>query len=273
MLSAVAFGGIVFGLSRVGAAAGSDVVPALVALAVGLAALVAFVRRQRRLQAVDAALLDLRTFASPTFTVAVVVMALSMMALFGTIILLPLYAQTVLGLEALQVGLLLLPGGLLMGLLAPSVGRAYDRFGPRVLLVPGTAVVSAARGASWRSARGARPWLVRGGVPRARRRPGPHVHAAVHRGARVAAAHLYSHGSAVVGTVQQVAGAAGTALFVTVLTVRASAATAAGAGPVAAMADGVHAAFLVGAAISVLAVPAALAVRVRAGGAEGDDRA
>jgi len=263
-LSAVGFGGVVLGLSRVGEAAGSDVVPALVALAVGLAALVAFVRRQRRLQAVDAALLDLRTFASPTFSVAVVVMALSMMALFGTIILLPLYAQTVLGLEALEVGLLLLPGGLLMGLLAPSVGRAYDRFGPRVLLVPGTAVVSAASWGFVAIGPGSPSWLVAavylvlgGGL------------ALVFTPLFTAAlgslpAHLYSHGSAVVGTVQQVAGAAGTALFVTVLTVRASGATAAGAGPVAAMADGVHGAFLVGAAISVLAVPAALAVRVRA---------
>ena len=72
-------------------------------------------------------------------------MAISMMSLFGTLILVPLYAQTVLGLEALQTGLLLLPGGLIMGLLAPSVGRAYDRFGPRPLLVPGAIIVSAQR--------------------------------------------------------------------------------------------------------------------------------
>ena len=64
-------------------------------------------------------------------------LAISMMALFGTIILLPLYMQNVLGLDALQTGLLLLPGGLLMGLLGPFVGRLYDRFGPTVLRGPG----------------------------------------------------------------------------------------------------------------------------------------
>src|SRR3712207_3016550 len=55
----------------------------------------------------------------------------SMMALFGTLILLPIYMQNVLGLDPLATGLLLLPGGLVMGLLAPFVGRAYDRFGDR----------------------------------------------------------------------------------------------------------------------------------------------
>ena len=52
-----------------------------------------------------------------------------MMALFGTIILLPIYTQRVLGLDVLSTGLLLLPGGLLMGLLAPFVGRLYDSHG------------------------------------------------------------------------------------------------------------------------------------------------
>ena len=263
-LSAVGFGGIVLGLSRVGESVGGDVVPALVALAAGVAALAVFVVRQRRLQRVDDALLDLRTFGSPTFRVAVVVMALSMVALFGTIILLPLYAQNVLGIEALEVGLLLLPGGLLMGLLAPSVGRGYDRFGPRVLLVPGTVVVSAALWGFVALGPGSPSWVLAGAYTVL----GGGL-ALVFTPLFTAALgsvppHLYSHGSAMVGTVQQVAGAAGTALFVTVMSVRTSAAADAGAGPVAAMADGVHAAFLVGAAISVLAVPAALAVRVRA---------
>ena len=53
-----------------------------------------------------------------------------MAALFGTIILLPIYLQNVLGLDPLYTGLLLLPGGLIMGLFGPTVGRLYDRFGP-----------------------------------------------------------------------------------------------------------------------------------------------
>ncbi len=270
VISAVAFGGIVYGLSQFGAGPGGvGAASAWAPLGVGLLALAVFVARQVRLQRHDGALLDLRTFSSPTFRVAAVLMAISMMSLFGTIILLPLYAQDVLGFAALQTGLLLLPGGLVMGLLAPSVGRWYDRWGPRVLLVPGAVIVSAAGWGLTTLEPGSSPWVLAG------------VYTVLGTGLALMFTplftaslgslppHLYSHGSAMVGTIQQVAGAAGTALFVTVLTARAAAQTADGAGPVAAMADGVHGAFVVGAVISLLAIPAAFLVRAPAGGGAG----
>ena len=67
-----------------------------------------------------------------------------MLALFGTFIVLPIYLVNGLGLEPIAIGTLMLPGGLLMGLLGPFVGRLYDRFGPRLLVVPGAAVTSLA---------------------------------------------------------------------------------------------------------------------------------
>ena len=94
--------------------------------------------RQLWLQRTDAALLDLRVFASRTLRGRPWgSWGSACIALFGTIILVPLYTQRVLGLDLLATGLLLLPGGLLMGLLAPPVGRAYDRVRPRPLLLPG----------------------------------------------------------------------------------------------------------------------------------------
>lgn len=166
-----------------------------------------------------------------------------------------------LGLDALATGLLLLPGGLLMGLLAPSVGRVYDRSGPRVLLVPGTVVVSAAAWTLTTFDAATSSWLVLG------------THVLLSAGLALMFTplftaslgslrpQLYSHGSAVVGTVQQVAGAAGTALFVTVMTAQGAVLTERGADVVEATAGGVHAAFVVGAVISLLAIPAAFAVR------------
>lgn len=268
-LSAVAFGGVVFGLSRFGEASRSGAVAAWTPLLVGLAALSLFVARQLVLQRTDDALLDLRTFAHRTFTLSVTVMAASMIGLFGTIILLPIYAQDVLGLEALTTGLLLLPGGLLMGLLAPWVGRAYDRFGPRVLLLPGTTVVSGAAWTMTRLGAASEPWHVLG------------AHLLLSAGlafvftplftASLAALpkRLYSFGSAAIGTVQQVAGAAGTALFVTLMTATAYSRTQDGAGEVAATAAGVHTAFTVGAVISLLTVPAVLALRRPGAGSDG----
>lgn len=264
VVSAVAFGGLVHGLSQIGEAAahgGEGSPTAWVPVAVGLVALVLFVRRQLGLQRTDAALLDLRTFGSRVFAVAVLLMAVSMGALFGTIILLPLYAQDVLGLSPVQAGLMLLPGGLIMGLAAPFVGRAFDRHGARVLVVPGTVLISAA---AWGFAlldATSPVWLLVAG------------HVVLSAGLALVftplltsalgslPVHLYPHGSAVIGTVQQVAGAAGTALFVTVLTIQAAALTTAGAGEVEATAGGTHAAFMVGAVLMLLTVPIAFAVR------------
>jgi DHA2 family lincomycin resistance protein-like MFS transporter len=253
VLSGFAFGGIVYGLSNVGVAAvGTHT--AGISSAVGAVFLAIFIFRQIKLQQTGYPLLDLRTFQSRNFTVSVLLMASMMMALFGTIILLPIYLQNVLGLSTLQTGLLLLPGGLLMGLLGPHVGRLYDKVGPLKLLVPGVIVVSI--------------------VLWAMTLLGPHT-----RVAYILAGHvvmsigfaflftplftvslssvkpsLYSHGSAVIGTIQQAAGAAGVALFVALMSARAATLAAGGVAPIDALAGGVRGGFLCGACISLFAV-------------------
>jgi DHA2 family lincomycin resistance protein-like MFS transporter len=261
ILSALGFGGIVYGLSGLGEITDGGVAPATwVAIGVGVVTLVAFVLRQRSLAKVDDALLDLRVFSSRTFAVSVALLAGLMVSLFGVIILLPIYAQTVLGLTTLQTGLLLLPGGLLMGLLAPGVGRAYDRLGPRPLLIPGAVALSLAFWGFVLLQPDSSPWWVLA------------AHMTMSAGLALMftplftsalgslPAHRYSHGSAVVGTLQQVAGAAGTALFVTVLTAQSAALADGGATATASVAGGVHSAFLVGAVLSLVTVPVALLV-------------
>ncbi|UXN73678.1 MFS transporter [Devosia sp. A8/3-2] len=71
-------------------------------------------------------------------------MAILMMAMFGAFILLPIYLQNVLGLSTLQTGLLLLPGGPVMGLCAPKVGTLFDKYGPVPLVIPGAVLLSVA---------------------------------------------------------------------------------------------------------------------------------
>ena len=263
VLSAFAFGGIVYGLSSIGEAGTTGPLVPVVALVVGAAALALFVLRQTRLQRTDSALLDLRTFRTRGFTIPIVAMGLSFMAMFGTLILLPIYLERVLGLEVLQVGLLLLPGGLLMGLLSPVVGRIYDRRGPRVLLVPGSIIVSAVLWALATVDTDTSVWFVLA------------AHVVLSIGLALTFTplftaalgglppKLYSHGSAVLGTTQQLAGAAGTALFVTLLTLgTASALTGQGSDAVAAAtASGVRTAFLVGAVISLAGIATSALVR------------
>lgn len=266
-LSALGFGGLVYGLSTLGgegAAAAADQgggFPSFVPLAVGAAALVVFIARQLVLQRRDGALLDFRTFASRNFTVAIAMMAISMMALFGSLILLPIYLQSVSGLTTLETGLLLLPGGLVMGLCAPFVGALYDKHGPTPLIVPGAVIVSAAL------------WLLTMVSPNSSIFTLLAAHLILSAGLSLMFTplfsaslgslpmRLYSHGSAMVGTIQQVAGAAGTALFIALMTGRSNELAATGSGPVEALAGGIKAAFVWGAAISILAIVAAFFVR------------
>jgi DHA2 family lincomycin resistance protein-like MFS transporter len=72
---------------------------------------------------------------------------------------------------------------------------------------------------------------------------------------------LYSHGSAILGSVQQVAGAAGIALFIAIMTIQTAALAAGGADQVTALAGGIRAGFLCGAIISLFAIVAGIFVK------------
>ena len=261
ILSAFAFGGLIYGLSSLGEAiSGNALVSPWIPLVVGGVSLVLFIVRQLALQRAERAFLDLRTFASRGFMVSVILMAIMMAMLFGTIILLPIYMQDVLGFEPAVSGLLLVPGSLLMGIAGPFIGRLYDRVGPRPLILPGAIVVSIVLwGFTLLSE--ATPW---GFV------------LAAHMSLCIGLAfmftplftssmaslnpRLYSHGSATIATVQQLAGAAGTALYIALLTIGTYAAADAGANEVSALANGVHTAFMAGAILSLLAIVAAFFV-------------
>ncbi len=262
VLSAVAFGGLVYGLSAIGAASQGDVpIEPRYPLIVGALALAAFVGRQYQLQRKDAALLDLRAFRSRTFTMSLAQMVVVMGSLFGAIILLPIYTQEVLHFNTLKTGLLMLPGGLAMGICGPLVGRVYDRVGPGPLVLPGAICVS---GAMWAMTR-------LDGATHAGYVVGVYVALSVGLGLMMTPLftsglgslpmHLYSHGSAILATLQQLAGAAGTALFITLLTTGATEAAKDGASEATARIAGVNEAFTVGAYISLAAIVLAILAR------------
>lgn len=257
-LAGFGFGGLVYGLSLVGSPTPGWWLG--LALAVGAVSLGLFIWRQVVLQRKDSALLDLRTFSYPIFATAMGVMAIAMAALFGTIIALPLILQQVMHAEPLYVGLLLLPGALITGLLGPVVGRLYDMVGPRWLVVPGSLAVAAGF-VLFAQVSVSTPWwmlLI--------------AHVCLSLGLAfmftplftialgALPPHLYGHGSAMVGTVQQVAGAAGTALFVTVMSTVA-AAQPAGTAAEAALATGARASFLTVGIIWIAAIVASFFLR------------
>ncbi|TWF78727.1 DHA2 family lincomycin resistance protein-like MFS transporter [Pseudonocardia hierapolitana] len=249
-LSAIGFGGLVFGLTGVGESArGHVLVTPWIPTVVGLVALAVFVARQLRLQGDGNALLDLRPFGHRPFVLAMVLVVLSMMALFGVLILLPLYLQDVLHVSAFVTGLAVLPGGLAMGLLGPVVGRLYDRLGPRRLVIPGAVVLTCALWAFTTLRDGSPLWTIIA------------FHVVLVLGISLMLTplmtdalgrlpgHLDSHGSAIMATLQQVAGAAGTALFITVMAVASAGET------MGTDVSGARAAFMVAAIISTVALP------------------
>jgi len=106
VLAAAGVVGLTYGLSE-SETAGSLTSPSVVLPALGgLVLLALFVLRS---QHVERPLLDLRLFANPAFRAASVVTFCLGAALFGAMILLPLYFQTVRGEDAIQTGLLLIP--------------------------------------------------------------------------------------------------------------------------------------------------------------------
>lgn len=256
ILSVFAFGGTVFGISQLGGGEGSSNLGSLpiIVLVVGVISLALFVWRQLSLQKKDDALLDLRVFRSRNFTIAVVIMAVIAFAMFGSLGMLPLVLQEVVGLDATQSGLVMLPGALLMGLLGPLVGRIYDKYGPRTLLIPGTILVTAAMFVfSVISPEMPIALIVATQVTMSLGLAAsftPLFSASLGSLTR----NLYSHGSAALNTLQQVAGAAGTALLIGIYSSTIATAAAEGTDASHASASGAHSAFLLGAIIAAITV-------------------
>ena len=261
VISILAFGGSVYGLSLIGVPPVPGQPPAWAALVVGGIAMIVFVLRQLKLQRTDSALLDLRVFASRDYVVCLLMMLILMLTLFGTIILLPIYLQNVLGLGVLTTGLLLCPGALLMGRLGQKVGGWYDRTGPTKLVISGVIIVTVVLWAMTLLGSQTRWEYILGG----------HIVMCIGFGllftplftASLASIppQLYSHGSAVLASLQQVAGAAGVALFIAIMTAQQAELAASGVIPLEALAGGIRAAFLAGAVGAIFAVAFSFLVR------------
>jgi MFS transporter, DHA2 family, lincomycin resistance protein len=73
--------------------------------------------------------------------------------------------------------------------------------------------------------------------------------------------YLYSHGSAILGTLQQLAGAAGTALLVAIMAGRTATLAAAGLPEVAALNGGIQTAFAAAAVVSIGTIVLACFIR------------
>jgi DHA2 family lincomycin resistance protein-like MFS transporter len=148
-----------------------------------------------------------------------------------------------------------------MGLCAPTVGSLFDKHGPVPLVIPGAILLSVALWGLTCVQRDTSVWMLL--IAHLTLSVGLAMMFTPLFTASLGALppHLYSHGSAMLGATQQVAGAAGTALFVAIMTLESAALAMGGGDLIAVTTGGIKAAFFCGAVISLAAVVVAFFIK------------
>ncbi|MFS0750541.1 DHA2 family efflux MFS transporter permease subunit [Oceanobacillus sp. 1P07AA] len=133
ILSSFGFGGLLYGFSSAGEQGWSS--PYVYGtIIIGVISVIALVLRQLKM---EEPMLQFKIFKYPMFALSSAISIVLAMALFSGMILLPLYVQTVRGFTPFEAGLLMLPGALVMGFMSPITGRLFDKFGARTLAILG----------------------------------------------------------------------------------------------------------------------------------------
>lgn len=216
ILSSVGFGGIVFGFSSAGEGSGGwSSTKVIVSIAVGVVALILFAFRQLRMKE---PMINLRAFKYPMFTLGTLMVFICMMIILSSMLVLPMYLQMGFGKTAFYAGLIMLPGGIINGIMSPIMGRLFDKYGPKWLVFPGFLIAAAML------------WFFSGITPTSAIILVIVLHTclmigismimmpAQTNGLNQLPKQYYPDGTAIMNTLQQVAGAIGTALAVSIMT-------------------------------------------------------
>ncbi|MGG3448521.1 DHA2 family efflux MFS transporter permease subunit [Domibacillus aminovorans] len=137
ILSTIGFGGVVYGVS-VGGEFGWTSTTVLSTVIVGFIALILFAIRQTKM---DTPMLNLKAFKHPQFVLGLAMNMITFLNMLSMLVVLPMFMQMALLVSAFTTGLILLPGSVLNCILAPTIGRLFDKYGPRAVITPGTILV------------------------------------------------------------------------------------------------------------------------------------
>lgn len=133
IFSTLGFGFLLYGFSEAGNDGWSSK-QVVISLIIAVISLVLFVWRELT---TEKPMLDLRVFKYDIFALTTIVSMVVNMAMFAGMILLPIYLQNIRGFTALDSGLLMLPGAIIMGIMSPISGWLFDKMGARPLAVFG----------------------------------------------------------------------------------------------------------------------------------------
>jgi EmrB/QacA subfamily drug resistance transporter len=137
VLSSLGFGGILYGFSAAGQNGWSDQI-VLGTITIGVVSLVTFILRQLKLKE---PLLEFRIYKYPMFALSSGISIVLSISMFSAMILMPIYVQTIKGISPLHSGLLMLPGALVMGFMSPITGKLFDKYGAKALSIIGMSIV------------------------------------------------------------------------------------------------------------------------------------
>ncbi|OCA83280.1 MFS transporter [Bacillus sp. FJAT-27225] len=214
--SSIGFGGILYGFSSAGNK-GWDSPYVYGAILIGTVSLLIFILRQLRQ---GNPMLNFRVYQFPAFALASVISMTVNMALFSGMILLPIYTQNLRGITPMDAGLLMLPGALIMAFMSPITGRLFDKFGGKVLAIVGLLIITVTTfDFSRLTLETSYTHLI---VLYSIRSLGMSMvfMPVSTNGLNQLPPRFYPHGTAMNNTMNQVAGAIGTALLVTIMTNR-----------------------------------------------------
>ncbi|WP_046175831.1 DHA2 family efflux MFS transporter permease subunit [Domibacillus indicus] len=102
--------------------------------------LILFVRREIRVQF---PLLNFEVLAHRRYAFSLLLNAVMSIGLYAGAFLVPIFLQSSLGFGALETGLIMMPGALVMALFTPVTGKLYEKTGPAPLIFAGLVVMIA----------------------------------------------------------------------------------------------------------------------------------
>lgn len=126
-------------------------------LVVGLAVIAVFVKRQLHLAN---PMLKVQIFKYSSFRLMTIVGIFAFMVLLGTEQLLPIFTENVTHTGSFVSGLILLPGAICNAIAASIVGRIYDQYGPKWLVITGGVIMLVASIPLVTISRGSSLWVL-----------------------------------------------------------------------------------------------------------------
>jgi len=136
VLSSLGIGGVIYGISSFNGDGNMQIISLI--FIVGILSLILFCKRQFSLKE---PMLELCIFKYPLFSVGVVLLMISFMTIFTMGVMLPIFLQGALKTTTFVAAMVLLPAALANGAVTPIGGKIYDKVGVKVLIPVGFTII------------------------------------------------------------------------------------------------------------------------------------